>query len=280
MIIDAQKLKLSDTSDLQISRETIGRNQYPLLIVDNFYAHPEYVHQLAQSLYYENPKGMHIHASSVISLSTGEIYDFIHEHYAKSWRVGRDQLLGLSNKWRFFRSVPSGSSLPTIREDPHADGKFLFAGLIYLTPDAYCKGGTGYYRHRLTGAEEKPPSATWLRRAKVPPSIIQKLNEYDVHRSFKESGQKDYDKFMKSIPSKTTGNKYHLAGSNETWQLTKMADMKFNRLIVYPAFVLHKAIFEEDWFDGEISRRRLTQNFFFKFPEIKPSIFNIVLPKI
>ena len=276
MLIDTTQLRLSDRTDMQVTWDTIGNNHYPLLVVDNFYANPAYVAGLAHSLCYDDPKGHHINASTVIALSTDEIFQFVHDVYAQKWQIKRNQILGLENRWRFFRSALSGSGLPIRREDPHADGKFILAGLVYLTPDAYCRGGTGFYRHRETNAEEVPPSLEWLRQTKVPAGIIRTMQKYNVYDAFKASGKKDYDQFKSLIPSKNTGNRYHLAGSDEKWKLTKLVEMKYNRFIMYPAFVLHKAIYEEDWFDGPLTQRRLTQNFFFRFPKIDTTFFDFL----
>lgn len=249
---------------MTIQWETVGTNRYPLMVVDNFYRNPEHVRQLAHSLDFENPNGRHTHSSATLAQSTREIYQFLREEYAEKWRV--TELLGRVDQWRFYRSLRSRSTMPTRREDPHSDWEYLLAGLIYLTPDQYCRGGTGFYRHRKTGAEEKLPPLEWLLNANVPPSIIQRLNDFSVYRAFEESEIEDYRQFLASIPFKTKGNKYHLTASNEKWELTRLVEMKFNRLIMYPAFSLHKAIYEEDWFDDDVTKRRLTQNFFFKFP--------------
>ncbi len=88
----------------------------------------------------------------------------------------------------------------------------------------------------------------------------------NVYNAFKQSGELDYQAFLNRIPFKTQGNKYHLATSNEHWQQTKVIEMKFNRLILYPAFLLHTPIYQEDDFDGPIEQRRLTQNLFFRYP--------------
>lgn len=266
MTIDAEQLRISELDDMIIQWETIGKNRYPLFIVDNFYRSPEFVHELASQLEFAEPDGGHTHASAAFSHSTAEIYQFICEQYARKWGV--TQLRGQVDQWCFYRSLPSGSPLPTRREDPHSDWDNLLAGLVYLTPDRCCRGGTGFYRHRKTDAEEKLPPPKWLEKMKVHPDVVQQLIAFDVYRSFRESSIQGYRAFIDAIPFKTEGNRFHLSESNDVWERTKLVEMKFNRLIVYPGFTLHKAVYEEGWFDGDVRERRLTQNFFFEFPTI------------
>ena len=56
--IDNQKLAINDESRLQIELQTVGKNEYPLLIVDNLYQHPESVRQIALSLQYRSASTM------------------------------------------------------------------------------------------------------------------------------------------------------------------------------------------------------------------------------
>jgi len=261
------RLRLSPLDEQVVTRINIGDNKYPLLIVDNFYQNPELLAQFVHKQVFFNPNGKHINALATVKANTHKIYQFIYQHYAKQWGVEQfNQLKARQNVLKFHRSLNSGSHLPIRREDPHSDGKFFLAGLVYLTPDQYCKGGTGFYKFRQTGAEEKPPSKEWFRSRKVTPQVINKLNEYNVYRAFEESTIDSYSEFLKLIPFKTQDNKYHLISSNDTWELTHLVPMKFNRLILYPAFIMHKAIYPEDGFDGTNQQRRLTQNFFFKYP--------------
>jgi len=261
------RFRLSPIEKLEISQRTIGDNAYPLLIIDNVYQNPDSLRHFIHKQRFSDPNGKHINALASVNVSTHKLYHFIYEYYAKAWGVsGVEKMRARANVLRFHRSLPSGSGLPIRREDPHSDGKFFLAGLVYLTPDQYCKGGTGFYKYRHTGAEEKPPSVSWLRSMNVEEGVVEKLNDFNVYRAFKQSDDSDYQTFLQRIPFKTQGNQYHLSTSNDDWELTQLVPMKYNRLILYPAFVLHKAIYAEDDFDGPIEQRRLTQNFFFKYP--------------
>lgn len=164
-------------------------------------------------------------------------------------------------------TIHSGADLPIRREDPHSDGMFFIAGVLYLTADEFCKGGTGFYRYRAPGAEEKPPSSAWFNDHRVPDSVVNALGKYRPYRAYNESDYKSYDEFIKCIPFKTNGNRYHLSSSNEHWELRQVVPMKYNRSILYPAFAIHKAIYNEADFDGPSENRRLTENFFFKYPK-------------
>ena len=101
------------------------------------------------------------------------------------------------------------------------------------------------------------------------PGALRMIDELAAFRNFETSNFENYEDYIKQLPRKTSENQFHLSGSNDVWEQTKLVDMKFNRLLLYPAFVLHKAIFEEHWFGSALDERRLTLNFFFKFPRFR-----------
>lgn len=266
-LFESDHFSLSAKRDQIFTKLEIGENKYPLLVVDNFYKNPDAVAQAAHKLDFSDPYGKHVNALASLAGNTASIDRFVFKYFAQELGVNRVQdMRAASDQHRFYRSVLSGNDLPTRREDPHSDGVFFIAGVLYLTPDKYCKGGTGFYRYRATGAEEKPPFPLWFNEKNVPNSVVSALGKYDVYRAYRESGYSSYKEFLKCIPFKTQGNRYHLHDSNEHWELRQLVPMKYNRLILYPAFVLHKAIYEEGDFDGPPEQRRLTENLFFKYP--------------
>ena len=48
--------------------------------------------------------------------------------------------------------------------------------------------------------------------------------------------------------------------SDKLFELVHLAEMKYNRFIMYPSNILHKAIDEEGWFENDL--HRLTQVFY------------------
>lgn len=89
----------------------------------------------------------------------------------------------------------------------HSDNECdTFAAVLYLNPPDQCQGGTAFWRHKETGLTGFNDSE--IRKAgKSPLGILKKL-------------EKDWN----------DGSK---------WEQTGMADMAFNRLIVYPCETFH-----------------------------------------
>lgn len=266
---DSRFCQISSLNEQQHTWDKVGRNRYPILTVDNFFKYPEKVARAAHNLEYSMPTGKHIHSSASLSLRTEPLYRYILEQYGSMLGLNSPvQIRAKPNSWQFHRSLPfnTNADLPILREDPHADTLFLIAGIIYLTPDKYCQGGTGFFRYKPNDAEEKPPSPSWFLQKGVSSSVVKKMTDYGVYRAYKDSGYSSYSKYVNSISGKAKENRYHLHNSDESWALNKLIKMKFNRLVLYPAFILHKAIYEASDFDLPIQYRRLTQNVFFKYP--------------
>ena len=86
-----------------------------------------------------------------------------------------------------------------------------WSGIVFLTPDRHCQGGTHFYRHRKTGWE----------RAPVFPGEAE------------EKGFATPDAAMKAV----------LAESNDAskWEETMMIPMKYNRLVLFRGYMWHDA---------------------------------------
>jgi hypothetical protein len=102
-------------------------------------------------------------------------------------------------KLSFFRSGRQGIDAPTTYI--HADNAVpaRFAGVLYLTPDHLCRGGTAFWRHKSLFWDRLPPA--------VPPELADRLNQ---------DGQDE-----------------------QQWDQTRMVQMKFNRFVMYPTDVFH-----------------------------------------
>lgn len=82
-----------------------------------------------------------------------------------------------------------------------------FVGLVYLTLDEHAKGGTALWRHRATKQSRYP-------------------SEFEIRKQGK-SPKREYAKFDGDWQK------------SESWELAEMAEMKFNRLVVFPAECFH-----------------------------------------
>jgi hypothetical protein len=50
--------------------------------------------------------------------------------------------------------------------------------------------------------------------------------------------------------------------SNEDWELLKLIEMKFNRLVLYGGRSFHSGYIQDGWFGESLKTRRLTLNMF------------------
>lgn len=106
----------------------------------------------------------------------------------------------------------------------HADYTTMWAGVLYLTPDAPANGGTGLFRHKETGYERAPRLAD---------------GSYDLEKMKKtDMDSRDFSK----------------------WDMTAMVGNIYNRLVLYRGDMFHTSMeyFGKDKYDG-----RLFQTFFF-----------------
>lgn len=106
----------------------------------------------------------------------------------------------------------------------HADQTTIWAGVLYLTPDAPLSGGTGLFRHKETGLEVAPKLENGL---------------YN-------------DEIMKEI--------YKDSQDMTKWEMTKFIGNKYNRLILYRGDIFHTSL---DYFGRDLYDGRLFQTFFF-----------------
>jgi hypothetical protein len=55
----------------------------------------------------------------------------------------------------------------------------------------------------------------------------------------------------------------YLIASNETWELTQVIPMEYNRFVLYSSNIFHSPLYDERDFGSTLEARRLTQNFYF-----------------
>ena len=107
----------------------------------------------------------------------------------------------------------------------HADQTTMWAGVLYLTPNAPSTGGTGLFRHKETGLER-------------PPRL--------------ENGNLDDDWLKEHCwPHSRDFSK---------WDMTAMVGNVYNRLVLYRGDLFHSSL---DYFGESLEDGRLFQTFFF-----------------
>ena len=97
------------------------------------------------------------------------------------------------------------------RGDIHVDTS-QWSGILYLTPDEACKGGTEFYRHKRTGLERAA------------------ITDEEAHRM----GFAGRDQLLEDTINRD-GNRY------AAWTKTMEIPMRFNRLVLLRPWLFHTA---------------------------------------
>lgn len=229
---------------------------HEVMVIDDFYADPAYVRELALSLDYEDRGRLPIRAS--ITLDNTPILEAIRELVHPGLEVMRD-FRG------FVFSVMDERSAPTLRHFPHphvdemGSGAATLSCIIYLNLPDQCRGGTAFYRHRATELcehhrELTPALARYMMERGI--SSVDKAHAAMTHVSDDERAR------LAARP----GEWGYITDSTDEWELAGMAEMRFNRCVVYDALFYHNPYMHSGDFGHTPDTRRLTQTLFFELP--------------
>jgi hypothetical protein len=226
--------------------ETIaGRDR--LLIVDEFYANPYHVREMAlQRDFY--PQGEEIRSSrggfypGSLSLLPRTIpgVDEVLDHVRGLLRDAFTIDIAASDIVTDFAVVHmQPGALVAAQRHPHADVENPVLGLVYLNP--FIDSGTSFYRHRETG----------------------------IHAARSEDQKRSIIDFA-SDPRNSRREQGYIAGSDRYWERIHSVAGVFNRFVAYSGQVLHSG----DVFvpaRGRLGEHRLTQRFLvFKTKDLSP----------
>ena len=227
-------LKLILHPDLSYKFYSVGREQTPLLVIDNFIqdAHSlvdfcttnsefSKVDNFYPGLRMATPK-MYIHA----------INRYLAELLSNIFGLTQDKIAGGKSLYSMVVTPPE--QLDTKQCLPHIDS--------YRSGDLACvhflcgseQGGTSLYRHRKTGLEK----------------ITSDTVEY-YQQAVVDEGALNMDR------------KTYMNGSNQYFEQIATVDAQFNRMIIYPSNILHSGNIAETFnFDANPASGRLTLNSF------------------
>jgi len=120
-----------------------------LIVVDDFYAHPDKVRAQALSSAYANIEETDYPGfASKMRLDAAMLRQRFGELIGAELNVDNARFT-----WGNFRFITEDTGS---RSKVHADVAVDWAGMIYLTPDAPMRAGTGLFRHKETGLEAPP----------------------------------------------------------------------------------------------------------------------------
>lgn len=211
---------------------TIGSEQQPLILVDNFVAEPErLVDYAARHEDRRTVKGMY----PGLRLDTPQDYmTLMHaslgETIARTFDLGPRDVAEVESFFSIVMMPPA--QLHPLQRIPHFDGANPkdIAFLHYLCDEEH--GGTSFYRHKTSGYE-------YVNHTRYKP-YLQKL-------------QSELDTIGLPEPSQ------YMNGDTEIFERIASVDAKYNRLIIYPGNSLHSGDIAEDYaFDPDSTTGRLT----------------------
>jgi hypothetical protein len=248
-LIDHSRLELNDEDDMSFQLLHSKGNKYPILLVDNLYKDPEYVRDLGLDLHYTNEQAS-------ISLPTHDFWEFLFRSFAHLYGFSAKGLKDFGRPYfRYFLRDPSGPK-PLVSSN-------LLQGLISLSDEKKVQGRVNFFQHKELKIEELVSERgilEWILRAKekrkggktfLDQRFVKMLmdmgllSQYSVLR---ESGKvSSYENMIKEI------------SAEEKWELTQEIEMKFNRLVCFPGFLLHS-------FSEEMGKKMMYQNFSVTWP--------------
>ena len=211
----------------QVHVETLSSG-CPVIVVDDFYADPMAVRELALQGRYDSSLAYYpgLHASIEPDQKTG-----LHDTLLRLVAAIAGQTCRAEDIQSDFSIVttPAREMLAN-QKHPHTDGVPL-AGVLYLNPDFEI--GTSFFRHRPTGLA--------------------------FVRTGHEAAQ--YGQWMQAHGDQVQPDTYAV-GDNEVWEHLYSTTGRWNRLVMYPGTAFHSIAMQDVRHNLTLDSARLTQRFF------------------
>ncbi len=229
--VEPENIKVNP--DAIINSKQIGEKNHPVIVVDDFLLDP---HKLISE--YVEPTPIVLNTIDSNSLMPGWIGQVSNRFYEIDSAV--TQLLDLytdfdipdeeieDHIWNYqINVIHGGGKCARKCLQPHVDPAMM-AFVLYLNEDDQ-QGGTGFYRHSEAGD----------------------MNLENVDKSFKRTS--DYWKYKEWQFEKMRDNRdeyidFDSGLMDDAWEEYHYEPMKFNRLILYPAYIFHSSIMKIDWY--------------------------------
>jgi len=198
---------------------------FRMLVIDDFYRNPEHL----RDYFLKSPAPLWKTATA--GRNQIDYWDCRHQHkmdcdaYFRAQRciaamaryylgaVVSSPIDDLSTNLLRLQTTRSGQSASVV----HHDGDCL-AALVCLNRPEECNGGTGFFRNRFNGVFN-----------------IGRLSRLEM---------KALDDWCDRNDLLEDGRSYFLENWTKWWDLEYLAEMRFNRLLVYPGAIFHAAFFE------------------------------------
>lgn len=225
-IVDTNLIQINE--ELKINILKIGdHTNHTLLVIDDFLKNPDDLLSIIKSQPIEKEKGKWSHSLNLKFPQIRQAFNYLaREHF------GITHVENIFDDINLQFNLTSGGSLCNYTDlVPHIDEAFC-AFSIFLNKDEDCQGGTGFYKHVKTGldynveyfdSEFKKSDNYWL-----------------IYETYRKIRKHDYEVVFDS----------RVIDTND-WELQLVADAKFNRFVMYPAYIFHTAYIEKDWYQNE-----------------------------
>lgn len=240
-------MKLSEVIQLnprpKVKVETIGRGRHRLVLVDDYYRYPDELVEVAQSLcYVAGARGSFPGTRAVVSLDTRPLIAAASE----LWGM-RLESIDVYHPV-IFASIMNNSPLTVAQRQPHIDPGIT--AMAYLNAPDVCAGGTGIYRHKLTGLERIPmqPTQEIVNLALQCGLNPQSLATPDGYTAFQDN--------IIFNPLFAAPEGSYINNGNDFWELIYLVEMKYNRLVIIDGRMPHSQHIKKGQFDDH---NRLTQ---------------------
>jgi hypothetical protein len=270
MKIDLERLLPNHPEETDIQLIEVGNGRYPALVVDNFYRDPDHMRDFALSLHYRIPPGVYPGHWAEMSLSLEAVVSSVYERFARWYFPSAAVMAAKASSWQFLNNERRAGDPPRPSSHrPHVDIGLL-VGLVYLNKPEHCRGGTAFFRHQDTGAEAVLPKEIFEYRGLIDPAIRDRVWQHGAHLPYDKARETglvtDYADYWKRIAETPGDEQDNIIDGHGGWDLTRVVEMKYNRLLLFPGFVLHSPQFRAEWFGNTPETWRLTQNFMFYWP--------------
>jgi hypothetical protein len=244
---------------------------YSLVVIDNLYADPLAVRDVALSLDYVVRRASYPGPEAALWVPGMPLCPFLGDVLSRDAktevipvRSGSHQPIPREHQFRAVRSrrlpTPRGYIHPRdvvvfsafshpegVRNEPHIDDtqKPQLAATVYLNPPEQCRGGTAFYRHVKTGLVAMPlPADPQLQDVITThgyASAAHVLEDIVARSSRRSGGGRDWIR---------------------RWEVVALVKMRFNRLVLHAGNLLHGPIMGRADFGRTLETTRLTQNLF------------------
>lgn len=253
--LDRERMELNSEDDLNFELVHVGEGGCPVVVVDNLYKDPEYVRDVAASLYYKQSSELgYSTLSSLISLPMNDFWTRFHESFAHLYGITKE--LVRSSARPFFCFYKSEGSLPATLEG----GRNFLQGMIFLNLPEQGGGELRFHQQKKWNMkdvvidEEVLELAYYIKGLKNPRRALTRLEQKTVKNSMdkglfshffqmlEEGKVEDYTDYIRIWEEEKN------RVSEASWETIQTVEIKENRLICSPAFLIHSL-----WMGGNAS---------------------------